>query len=75
MDNPATSPGLAGIMKGVASLAVILISGLAILLVLDLIPREAFSEYLVKSLLVIGIVGLGLIAIVSIARSGNRRSR
>lgn len=73
MDNSETSPGLAGIVKGVAALAVMLISGLAILLVLDLIPREAFSEYLVKSVLVIGIVGLGLVAIVFIARSGNTR--
>ena len=73
MDNSETSRGFAGVVKSIAALAVMLISGLAILLVLDLIPREAFSEYLVKSLLVIGIVGLGLVAIVFIARSGGKR--
>jgi len=75
MDNSETSPGLGGIVNGVAAIAVMLISGLAIRLVLDLIPRAAFSEYLAKSLLVIGIVGLGLITIVFIARSGGNKRR
>lgn len=53
----------AGVLKLVAVLAVLLLAGLALLLVLDLLPREQFTELSIKALLSAGIIGAASLVI------------
>jgi hypothetical protein len=60
---PQTNSGLAGTMKLIGILAVLLLAALATLFVLDVLPREMLREATVKSVLVLGIVALASVVI------------
>jgi hypothetical protein len=64
-----TPSGLTGTLKLLGIVALVLLAGLAILLVLDVIPREAFEDLAVKIALVTGIVGAATCAIGLLIRS------
>lgn len=54
--------GKAGLLKMLAAMSVVLVGTLALLTVLDLLPREAFAELSVKAVLVAFILGgVGLV--------------
>lgn len=61
--------GLTGTLKLIGIVALVLLAGLAILLVLDVIPREAFEDLAVKIAPVTGIVGAATCAIGLLIRS------
>jgi hypothetical protein len=71
-DQPRNSSGLAGILKFIGILAVLLLAALAILLVLDVVPREMAREAVVKTALVLAIVALSSVVIGLIARGRAR---
>jgi hypothetical protein len=71
-DRPRNSSGLAGILKFIGILAVLLLAALAILLVLDVVPREMAREAVVKTALVLAIVALSSVVIGLIARGRAR---
>ena len=60
---PQTGNGLAGTLKFIGILGVLLLAALASLFVLDLLPREMLREAAVKSVLVLGIVGVASVVI------------
>lgn len=55
-NNSTSRNGLAGTLKLLAVIAVTAIGVLAALMVLDIIPREAFREAAVQGLSIIGII-------------------
>lgn len=62
---------MTGMIKLTASLAVVLVAGLATLLVFDIIPSEVFSVGVKKIVLLVVIVGLAAGAVAFIMRIGN----
>jgi hypothetical protein len=60
--------GLAGVLKFIGILAVLLLAGLGMLFVLDIIPREMLGDAAVKSLVVLGIVAAASVAVGLLAR-------
>jgi len=62
---------MTGMIKLTASLAVVLVAGLATLLVFDIIPPEVFSVGVKKIVLLVVIVGLAAGAVAFIMRIGN----
>ena len=60
---PQTGNGLAGTLKFIGILGVLLLAALASLFVLDLLPRDMLGEAAVKSVLVLGIVGVASVVI------------
>lgn len=61
---------MTGIIKLTASIAILLVAGLATLLVFDVIPSDIFSTVVRKILLVAIIVGLTAGALAFISRLG-----
>lgn len=61
---------MTGIIKLTASIAILLVAGLATLLVFDVIPSDIFSAVVRKILLVAIIVGLTAGALAFISRLG-----
>ena len=61
---------MSGIIKLTASIAILLVAGLAMLLVFDIIPPDVFSTGVKKILLVGIIVGLTSGALAFISRLG-----
>ena len=69
-DNPQTrSSGLVGAIKLLAASVIVLVAGLALLVVLDVIPGSVFGEFAKKALLVASIVILASAAIALLMRS------
>lgn len=72
-DHDDTRPGasgLFGVTRFIAAIAIFLLAGLAVLVVLDVIPAEVFGEFATRVLLVAIIVGLASAAIALLSRSG-----
>jgi len=61
---------MTGMIKLTASIAIVLVAGLATLLVFDIIPSDVFSSGVKKILLVAIIVGLTAGALAFITRLG-----
>jgi hypothetical protein len=68
--DPTPNTGLSGTLKLVAMFAVLALATLAGLLVLEVIPRAAFTELLAKVVLLALIVALAVFAIGMLMRSG-----
>ena len=69
-DNPQTrASGLVGVIKLLAASVIVLVAGLALLVVLEVIPGEVFSELTQKALLIASIVMLASVAIGLLMRS------
>ena len=69
-DKPqALASGLVGVIKLLAASVIVLVAGLALLVVLDVIPGEMFGELAEKALLVASIVMLASAAIALLMRS------
>ena len=68
-DSAASSSGLVPVLRVTAALGVLAVAILGVLLVLEIIPRAQFGEYLTKSLLVTLIAGLAIAAISYITRA------
>jgi hypothetical protein len=64
--------GLAGALKLIGMLAIVLLALLGALVVLDVIPRDALGELATKILLVACIFGLASAALAFLMRSGKR---
>lgn len=62
------TPAMAGTLKLLAIAAILVVGILAVLLVADVIPRDAFREALTKGLSILGIVAAVSAAIALIAR-------
>ena len=61
---------MTGIIKFTASIAVLLVAGLATLLVFDIIPPDVFSQGVKKTILTGAIAGLTAVALAFIMRIG-----
>jgi protein-S-isoprenylcysteine O-methyltransferase Ste14 len=61
---------MTGILRLTASIAVILVAGLAVLLVFDVIPPEVFSNAVKKIVLTGAVAILTAVALIFIMRSG-----
>lgn len=68
--DPTPNTGLSGTLKLVAMFAVLALATLAGLLVLEVIPRAAFTELLGKTVLLALIAALAVFAIGMLMRSG-----
>jgi hypothetical protein len=68
VDAPNTGSALSGVLKSIGILGVLLLAALAVLLVLDLLPRDAAGEAIMKSMLVLGIVAVASVVIGVLAR-------
>ena len=71
MDTPqdsGTRGGVAGVLKFIGILAVLLLAALGVLFVLDIIPREMLGDAAVQSLVVLGIVAAASVAVGLLAR-------
>jgi hypothetical protein len=62
-DEPGHASGLAGVLKFIGILGVLLLAALGTLFVLDVIPREMLADAAVKSVVVLGIVAMASLAI------------
>jgi hypothetical protein len=68
-DKPHARPsGLVGTIKLLAASGIVLVAGLAVLMVLDVIPGQVFGELAEKALLVTSIVMLASAAIALLIR-------
>lgn len=54
---------MAGLLRSMAVLAVLLLAGLGCLFVLDVIPRETLQELSVKGIAIVGILGAAALAV------------
>ncbi len=68
--NPTPNTGLSATLKLIAMFAVLALATLAGLLVLEVIPRAAFTELLGKTVLLTLIVALAVFAIGMLMRIG-----
>jgi hypothetical protein len=59
---------IGGMARLLASLTILSLATLAILVVLDLIPRAAFAEVLTKTAMIVGICLVSVVAIGFLAR-------
>ena len=64
------SAPVSGVLRLVAALAVILLGALAVLVVLDIIPRDLLQTWGVKVLLVTGIVAVTALVVALLSRNG-----
>ena len=64
--------GLVGVIKLLAASVIVLVAGLALLVVLDVIPGEIFGELTKKAVLVASIVMLASAAIALLMRSKDK---
>jgi len=60
---------MTGILKLMASIAVVLVAGLAVMLVFDVIPPDVFGEAVRKIVLTGAIAALAALALAFISRS------
>jgi hypothetical protein len=67
-DEPQTGSGMAGLLKSVGILAVVLLAMVGVLFVLDIFRREMLGDVAVKSFVILGIVGVASVAIGLLAR-------
>ncbi|MFO1320544.1 MAG: hypothetical protein U1F52_13085 [Burkholderiales bacterium] len=68
-EDGARPSGLAGSLRMLAALAVMLLGGVAILLVLDVIPREVFGEIVSKAVASVAILAVVAGAVAFLVRS------
>ncbi|MDH3559687.1 MAG: hypothetical protein OEN52_01875 [Gammaproteobacteria bacterium] len=66
---PGTS-GLAGVVRLVTASVIFMVAGLAVLMVLDIIPGDVFSEFAKKAVLIASIIVLASAAIALLVRGG-----
>jgi hypothetical protein len=59
---------MAGLLKSVGILAVVLLAMVGVLFVLDIFRREMLGDVAVKSFVILGIVGVASVAIGLLAR-------
>jgi ABC-type enterochelin transport system permease subunit len=59
-----------GVLRLVAALAVVLLGALAVLVVLDILPRDLLQAWSIKVLLVTGILGVVALAVALLSRKG-----
>lgn len=59
-----------GVLRLVATLAVVLLGTLAVLVVLDIIPRDLLQTWGIKVLLVTGIIAVTALVVSLLARKG-----
>ena len=64
------SAPVVGVLRLVGVLAVVLLGVLAVLVVLDILPRDLFQTWGVKMLLVAGIAGVVALAVALLSRKG-----
>ena len=67
MSEQGTS-GISGTLRIAASIAILLIAGLAVLMVFDIVPKETFTELTKKTALTAAIVGLAAVALGLVGR-------
>lgn len=59
-----------GVLRLIATLAVVLLGALAVLVVLDILPRDLFQAWGIKVLLVTAIIGVVALAVALLSRKG-----
>lgn len=64
------STPVVGVLRLVAALAVVLLGALAVLVVLDILPRESLQAWGIKVLLVTGIIGVVALVVTLLSRKG-----
>ena len=64
------STSVSGVLRLVATLAVVLLGALAVLVVLDIIPRDLLQAWGTKALLVTGIVAVTALVVALLSRRG-----
>ena len=64
------STAVGGVLRLVAALAVVLLGALAVLVVLDILPRELLLTWGIKVLLVTGIIGVVALVVTLLSRKG-----
>ena len=64
------SAAVVGVLRLVAALAVVLLGALAVLVVLDILPRESLQAWGIKVLLVTGIIGAVALVVALLSRKG-----
>ena len=64
------STAVGGVLRLVAALAVVLLGALAVLVVLDILPRELLQTWGIKVLLVTGIIGVVALVVTLLSRKG-----
>ena len=64
------STAVVGVLRLVAALAVVLLGALAVLVVLDILPRDLLQAWGIKVLLVTGIIGVVALAVTLLSRKG-----
>ena len=69
-ETQANNSGLGAMLRLLGVFGILAAAILGALLVLEIIPRALFGEYLTKSLLVVVIAGLAITAISFITRAG-----
>lgn len=62
------SASVSGVLRLIATLAVVLLGALAVLVVLDIIPRDLLQTWGVKVLLVTGIIAVTALVVSLLAR-------
>jgi hypothetical protein len=62
--------GLAGVVKLVTATLIFMVAGLAVLVVLDIIPGDVFSDFAKKAVLIASIIVLASAAIALLVRGG-----
>jgi hypothetical protein len=68
-DEPSRASGVAGVLKFIGILAVLLLAALGVLFVLDVFPREMLADAAVKSVVILGIVAAASLAIGMLMRA------
>ena len=67
------STAVVGVLRLVAALAVVLLGVLAVLVVLDILPRESLQAWGIKVLLVTGIIGVVALVVALLSRKGSEQ--
>ncbi len=67
---PNGTSGLAGVVKLVTASVILLVAGLAVLVVLDIIPGDVFGDFAKKAVLIASIFVLASAAIALLIRRG-----
>lgn len=62
------SASVSGVLRLIATLAVVLLGALAVLVVLDIIPRDLLQDWGIKVLLVTGIIAVTALVVSLLAR-------
>ena len=70
--SPSTGSGIAGSLKVIAGLCILVLAVLAALLVLKAIPQEMFQEWITKIGLLALIAALATVAIGALTKIGRR---